>query len=92
MIQGPTAHERLVELGYGHVSLVIDDRQLEIVNTSLEELKAGLASVLGSLVREISEQTRHEQQQRDDEALLKSQTEEARRREIEALANEISFD
>lgn len=92
LIQGPAAHERLAEQGYGHVSLVIDERRLEIANTSLEELKAGLAPVIGALIREISEQTRHEQEQRDGEALLKSQTEAAHRKEIEALAGEISFD
>ncbi|MGW9415516.1 hypothetical protein [Arthrobacter cupressi] len=91
-IQGPTTHERLAELGYGHISLVIDDRRLEIVNTSLEELKSGLASALGSLVREISDQMRLEQEQRDDAALLKSKADDARRKEIEALAHEISFD
>jgi hypothetical protein len=62
------------------------------VNTSLEELKAGLAPVIGSLVRQISELTRHEQQQRDEETLSKSRADEARRKEIEALAGEISFD
>jgi hypothetical protein len=92
LIQGPAAHERLAERGYGHISLVIDDRRLEIVNTSLEELKAGLAPVIGSLVRQISEQTRHEQQQRNEETLSKSRADEARRKEIEALAGEISFD
>jgi hypothetical protein len=92
LIQGPSAHERLAERGYGHVSLVIDDRRLEIVNTNLEELKAGLASVIGSLVREISEQTRREQLQREEDALLKSQAGEVRRKDIEAKAHEISFD
>lgn len=91
-IQGPATHARLEELGYGHISLVVDDRRLKIVNTNLEELKSGLASAIGSLVREISDQMRLEQEQRDEAALGKSRADEARRKEIEALANEITFD
>jgi hypothetical protein len=91
-IQGPTTHKRLEELGYGHINLVIDDRRLEIVNTNLEELKSGLASTLGSLIREISDQMRLEQEQRDNAALLKSRSDDVRRKEIETLAREISFD
>ncbi len=92
LIQGPASHTRLDEAGYGHISLVIDDRRLEIVNTNLEELKAGLASVLGSLVREISEQTRLEQEKRDEAALTKSKSDDARRQDIEEQAQGISFD
>jgi len=91
-IQGPATHARLEELGYGHISLMVDDRRLEIVNTNLEELKSGLASAIGSLVREISDQMRLEQDQRDEAALVKSMADDARRKEIEALSNEISFD
>jgi hypothetical protein len=71
---------------------MVDDRRLEIVNTNLEELKSGLASAIGSLVREISDQMRVEQDQRDEAALVKSMADDARRKEIEALSNEISFD
>src|SRR4029453_14698867 len=91
-IQGPTTRARLEELGYGHISLVVDDRRLEIVNTSLEELKSGLASAIGSLVREISGQMRVNREQRDEAALVKSMADDARRKEIEALAHEVSFD
>ena len=89
--QGPSTHARLEELGYGHISLMVDDRRLEIVNTNLEELKSGLAPPIGSLVREISDQMRVEQDQRDEAALVKSMADDARRMEIEALSNEISF-
>jgi hypothetical protein len=92
MIPGPVIHERLAERGYGHVSLFIDDLHLEIRNTNLEELKSGLSTLIGSLVREISEQSRHEREQRNEDALLKSQADEARRKTIDALAREISFD
>jgi hypothetical protein len=92
LIQGPETHERLKEQGYGHISLVINEARLDIVNTSLEEIKAGLASVVGSLIREISEQTRREREQRDETALSKRRADEARRREIEVLAHDISFD
>jgi hypothetical protein len=71
---------------------MVDDRRLEIVNTNLEELKSGLAPAIGSLVREISDQMRVEQDQRDEAALVKSMADDARRKEIEALSNEISFD
>ncbi|MGM0928090.1 MAG: hypothetical protein ACQEXN_00070 [Actinomycetota bacterium] len=92
LIQGPATHERLREQGYGHISLMITEARLEIVNTSLEELKAGLASVIGSLIREISDQTRREQEQLDEDALSKRLANEARRQEIETLAHDISFD
>ena len=71
---------------------MIEEARLQIVNTSLEELKSGLASIIGSLIRDISEQTRREQQQRDEEVLSKQRADEARRQEIEALAHDISFD
>ncbi|MBT2553855.1 hypothetical protein [Arthrobacter sp. ISL-5] len=92
LIPGPAVRERLAEQGYGDVSLYVDDRRLEIRNTSLEELKSGLSTLIGSLVREISEQSRHEREQRNEDALLKSQADEARRKTIDALAHEISFD
>lgn len=92
MIPGPAVRERLAEQGYGDVSLYVDDRRLEIRNTSLEELKSGLSTLIGALVREISEQSRHEREQRNEDALLKSQADEARRKTIDALAHEISFD
>jgi len=91
-IQGPASHAGLDEAGYGHISLVIDDRRLEIVNTNMAELKAGLASVLGSLVREISDQTRLEKEKRDEAALMKSMSDDARRKDIEEQAQGISFD
>ncbi|WP_262107517.1 hypothetical protein [Arthrobacter sp. Marseille-P9274] len=92
LIQGPATHERLSKQGYGHISLVINEARLDIVNTSLEELKAGLASLVGSLIREISEQTRHEREQRDEAALSKRRADAARKQEIETLAHDISFD
>jgi hypothetical protein len=92
LIQGPATHERLREQGYGHISLVIAESRLEIVNTNLEELKSGLAAVTGLLIREISDQTRREQEQRDEDALSRRRTDEARRQQIEALAHDISFD
>jgi hypothetical protein len=92
LIQGPETHERLREQGYGHVSLVINEARLDIVNTSLEELKARLAPAIGSLIRKISEQTRRERELRDEAALSKRRADEALRQEIETLAHSISFD
>jgi hypothetical protein len=92
LIQGPETHERLREQGYGHVSLVINEARLDIVNTSLEELKARLAPALGALIRKISEQTRRERELRDEAALSKRRADEALRQEIETLAHSISFD
>lgn len=92
MIPGPASLERLAEKGYGEVRLVVDDRRLDILNTSLEELKSGLASVIGALVRDVSDQTRHEREQRDADALVKNKADAVRRREIDDLAHQISFD
>jgi hypothetical protein len=92
LIQGMAVHERLAEQGYEHVRLGIEERRLEIADTNLEELKSGLAKVIGALVREISDQARHEQQQRDEAALQKSRAEAGRRKEVEELARQITFD
>lgn len=92
IIAGPASLERLAEKGYAEVKLAIDDLRLDIQNTSLEELKSGLASVVGALVRESSAQARQDREQRDADALVKSQADEVRRREIDDLAHRISFD
>jgi hypothetical protein len=92
LIQGTAAHERLAEQGYEHIRLRVEERRLEITDTNLEELKSGLAKVIGALVREISDQARHEQQERDEAALQKSRAEADRRKEVEELARQISFD
>jgi hypothetical protein len=92
LIQGPETHDRLREQGYGHVSLVINEARLDIVNTSLEELKARLAPAIGALIRNISDQTRRERELRDEAALSKRRADEALRQEIETLARSISFD
>ncbi|WP_162940339.1 hypothetical protein [Gryllotalpicola protaetiae] len=53
-LNGPEARAWLDRAGYPQVTTRVSDRRLEIANTSLEELQAGLGSVLGRLLAEIS--------------------------------------
>ncbi len=57
-------HERLNSLaasghlataGYPEVGLVLNDRRLDITNTTLDELSEGLALLLGALIQELSD-------------------------------------
>lgn len=46
--------DRLDRAGYPTVELSVSDRRLQIANTSLEELRDGLSTVLADLIRDIS--------------------------------------
>jgi len=50
---GTTGH--LASAGYPDVELILDDRRLNITNTSLEELRDGLAVMLGALIRDLAD-------------------------------------
>jgi len=50
--------DRLDGAGYPTVELSVSDRRLQIANTSLEELRDGLSTVLADLIWDISRQGR----------------------------------
>ncbi len=47
-------HQFLVQVGYPAVTVTVSDRRLEIANTSLEELRDGLAGLLSERLAAIS--------------------------------------
>lgn len=53
-ILGSQTQEFLAKAGYPRVRLTVSDRRLEVANTSLEELRDGLASVLADRLAGIS--------------------------------------
>lgn len=83
---------RLDESGYGDVELLVSDRRLLITNTNLEELKAGLARLVGTILREISEQALLERISRAEELDALSLIEEHRLEALRSSAAEIHFD
>ena len=81
----------LTEAGYPEVELTVSDRRLEIANTTLEELRNGLAATLGARLAEISVDV---QAERDDAAArfrVASDREEHRAAAVVALAESIAF-
>ncbi|WP_334173295.1 hypothetical protein [Sinomonas sp.] len=53
-IHDPATQRRLEEAGFGQAGLLIADRRLLISGTNLQELRNGLASVVGTIVRAAS--------------------------------------
>lgn len=49
------ASDRLSEAGYPDVGLILNERRLDITNTTLDELGEGLALLLGALIQELSD-------------------------------------
>lgn len=57
LLRDPSVGERLAAAGYPRVTLGTSDRRLLIGNTNLHELKAGLASTIGTILDEIGRVT-----------------------------------
>ncbi|KUR63488.1 MULTISPECIES: hypothetical protein [Paenarthrobacter] len=83
---------RLADAGYSEVKLRVSDRRLLITNTNLEELKAGLATLVGTILREISEQASLERTNRAEELDALGLIEEHRLEAVRASAAEVRFD
>ncbi|QTF72736.1 hypothetical protein [Arthrobacter woluwensis] len=87
-------HERLNSLaasghlataGYPGVGLVLNDRRLDITNTTLDELSEGLALLLGALIQELSDTV-------DDDAVRPApHLSESRREQLRKAAAEVHF-
>ncbi len=90
ILSGPT-RDRLGLAGYPTAELTVSDRRLEIANTNLGELTAGLATVLADLLADISATVRSEQ----DAAAARSReliaTEQARAAAVATLARSVTF-
>ncbi|MBO9705089.1 MAG: hypothetical protein J7474_06195, partial [Arthrobacter sp.] len=49
------ASGRLAAAGYPEVGLILNDRRLDVTNTTLDELSEGLALLLGALIQDLSD-------------------------------------
>jgi hypothetical protein len=54
ILEGADARDELARSGYASVTLKAVDLRLEIGNTTLDELESGLATVLGTMLRNVS--------------------------------------
>lgn len=89
---GDETREVLIRSGYPAVELTVSDRRLEIANTTLEELRDGLGTVLADRLAAISDRA-HER--RDAAALRDEKTAEGERERaaaVVALAASVSFE
>lgn len=90
-ILGDGATRRLAEQGYPNVELAVTDRRLEIGNTSLEELGAGLATAIGDLLAGISADIRSGRADAAERFQEAAGREQERAAAVTALAGTVSF-
>jgi len=88
---GDETREILVRSGYPAVELTVSDRRLEIANTTLEELRDGLGTILADQLAAISDRAlerRAAAALRDERA---AEAERERAAAVVALAASVSF-
>jgi hypothetical protein len=91
LVNDPSTVRRLREAGYGGVGIAIAGRRLLVENTSLEQLRAGLARELARLFRDVSAAALAQQGQRRPELEALVLLERDRREAVEALAAGVRF-
>ncbi|WP_285249310.1 hypothetical protein [Pseudarthrobacter sp. efr-133-R2A-89] len=74
------------------MELQVSDRRLLITNTNLVDLKAGLAHLVGVILRDISAQAAQERTHRNDELEALGLAEEERLESLRKAAADIHFD
>ncbi|MDQ0802225.1 hypothetical protein [Arthrobacter sp. SLBN-112] len=92
LLHGAGTRQRLADAGYSDVELHVSDRRLLITNTNLVDLKAGLAHLVGMILRDISAQAAQERTDRTDELEALGQVEEERVESLRKAAADIHFD
>ena len=92
LLHGEATKKRLADAGYSDVELQISDRRLLITNTNLVDLKAGLAHLVGVILRDISAQAAQERTHRNDELEALGLVEEERLESLRKAAADIHFD
>ncbi|MGZ0069036.1 hypothetical protein [Microbacterium arborescens] len=90
-VLGESTRELLAHSGYPDVVLTVSDRRLEIHNTTLEELRDGLAQLIALRLAEISEQVRSEKEASADSARTFAARELERAAAVAALAATVTF-
>ncbi|MDQ0710161.1 hypothetical protein QFZ52_002813 [Arthrobacter woluwensis] len=81
------ASDRLTEAGYPDVGLILNERRLDITNTTLDELSEGLALLLGALIQELSDVV----DDADRPAHPAPHLSESRREQLRKAAAEVRF-
>ncbi|MDP5225822.1 MULTISPECIES: hypothetical protein [Arthrobacter] len=91
LLRGDDVRQRLNNAGYPAVELQVSDRRLLITNTNLDELKRGLALVIGDILAQISAEVLQEWTTRAERLTSQAHEEELRLNEVKAAAAEIVF-
>ena len=91
-IEDPELAHRLSENRGAEIELVVSDRRLLVRNTSLAELRDGLAAALSAALRELDVQLDAEQAARDDAASRRDLEEHERADAIAREAAQIQFE
>ncbi len=91
-IEDPQLAHRLSEHLGAELELVVSDRRLLVRNTSLAELRDGLAAALSAALRELDVQLDAEQSARDDAASRRDLEERERADAVAREAAQIRFD
>lgn len=92
LIEDPGVPAILAERGYPGVGLKVVDRRLEITETNLAMLAAGLATEIARVLREIEQRVVAARERRDDERLRWSEAEAARAARVKAEAERVRFE
>jgi len=91
LLRGDDVRQRLSDAGYPAVELRVEDRRLLITNTNLEELKSGLAGLIGVILSQISAEVLQEWTTRTEGLASRAHEEELRLSEVKSAAAEITF-
>ncbi|WP_432395341.1 hypothetical protein ACRQ5B_15370 [Pseudarthrobacter sp. L19] len=92
LLHDQSVTRRLADEGYSDVELRVSDRRLLITNTNLQDLKSGLAHLIGTILNDISVQAEAERAHRSEELDALGLLDEQRIEAIRRSAAEISFD
>ncbi|GAB3799050.1 hypothetical protein GCM10028798_11960 [Humibacter antri] len=90
-ILSPETRDFLTEHGHPTIELTISDRRLVIANTNLEELRDGLAALLGERLAEISVQVRAKRVIAAAQSKIASDLEQDRAAAVVKLAESVNF-
>jgi hypothetical protein len=90
-ILGNDTRTFLTERGHSTIELKISDRRLEIANTNLEELRDGLAGVIGELLADISIRVKSQRVIAAARSQLAAELEQERAMAVVRLAESVVF-
>lgn len=90
-ILGDETHTFLTERGYTSAVLTVSDRRLDIANTSLEELRDGLGSIIAERLADITAAVKNRRELAAEQLHAATTREDHREVAVSALAESISF-